>query len=377
MRVLLLSAYDAESHQHWRNLLVEAFTDVHWTVLTLPSRYFSWRIRGNSLSWAFDKRDVLEQPYDLIIATSMTDLSALRGFVPTLARIPAILYFHENQFVYPSSGKEFKSVEPCILNLYGAISADYVLFNSQFNQDTFLQGCKSLLEKLPDHVPKGVIEHLKEKSSVLPVPLSDDCFTHRSVNEIRWVNRDPVCNRPLRIVWAARWEYDKGPDRLLSILEALEHSEIDYRIAILGQKFRGTPDTFSIMGEKFAHRIDQFGYADSRDEYLSWLNCADIFLSTATHEFQGLSVLEAVALGCIPILPKRQVYPDLFADEYLYPDCEDNLVLEAVKAVEAIEKQWKALQSGLAAVPNVGHFHNEALIPQYESVISEVIKKGR
>ena len=53
-----------------------------WTVLSLPARYFSWRIRGNSLSWAFGERERLQQPYDLIIATSMVDLTSLRGFVP-------------------------------------------------------------------------------------------------------------------------------------------------------------------------------------------------------------------------------------------------------------------------------------------------------
>lgn len=377
MKVLLLSAYDAESHQHWRKVLVKELPNFEWTVLTLPGRYFSWRIRGNSLSWAFDKREVLEQPYDLIIATSMTDLSALRGFVPSLATTPAILYFHENQFVYPTSGKEFKSVEPCILNLYGAVSADKVLFNSRFNQDSFLQGCKTLLDKLPDQVPKGVIEHLKSKSSVLPVPLSDDCFTHTLDNQVCWQQCDQAEDRPVRIVWAARWEYDKGPDRLLAILEVLERSGTDYRISILGQKFRGTPETFTTIGATYSHRIDQFGYAESRGEYLSWLKSADIFLSTATHEFQGLSVLEAVALGCIPVLPERQVYPDLFAEEYLYPDCGENCSLEAEKAVDMIQKQWNALQSGVAVLPNVGHFQSEQLIPQYEHVISAVIQKGR
>ncbi len=75
MRILLLSAYDAHSHRRWRQGLVDAFPDWQWTVLTLPPRNFLWRIRGNSLSWAFSERETLEQPYDLVIATSMTDLS--------------------------------------------------------------------------------------------------------------------------------------------------------------------------------------------------------------------------------------------------------------------------------------------------------------
>src|SRR5690606_35019293 len=85
-RILLLSAYDAASHKHWRQQLVTLFPGSHWTELVLPARYFSWRIRGNSLSWAFNHRQKLTDNYDLLIATSVCDLASLRGFVPELAR---------------------------------------------------------------------------------------------------------------------------------------------------------------------------------------------------------------------------------------------------------------------------------------------------
>ena len=127
---------------------------------------------GNSLSWAFGHREVLQQPYDLIIATSMTDLSSLKGMVPALAAIPTICYFHENQFAYPESGRQKKSVEPEILNLYTALSADCVLFNTDYNRDTMIEGALRLLKKLPDCVPDGIIERLESCSSVLPVPLA-------------------------------------------------------------------------------------------------------------------------------------------------------------------------------------------------------------
>ena len=99
MRILLLSAYDAQSHKYWRQGLVAQFPEHDWTQLVLPGRYFSWRIRGNSMQWALGERATLDQPYDLVIATSMVDLASLKGFVPNLATIPSMLYFNENQFI--------------------------------------------------------------------------------------------------------------------------------------------------------------------------------------------------------------------------------------------------------------------------------------
>jgi len=348
VNILLLSAYDADSHQYWRKGLVAHFSEHNWSVLTLPARYFSWRIRGNSMSWAFgEHREMLHKPYDLVIATSMTDLSALRGFIPSLAATKTIVYFHENQFAYPATDRAHKNVEPMILNLYTALSADQLIFNSHYNFQTFINGATQLLKKLPDFTPLEVIAKLKAKSTIIPVPLiaektETDTQPKQAVckKDIQWLK---YCNysiatssqRPLLIAWAARWEYDKGPDRLLAIISALEEQQVDFRLCILGQKFRHIPEYFTQIEQKFAHRLDQFGYADSKAEYLLWLEHADIFLSTAVHEFQGLSVLEAVNVNCIPVLPKRLVYPELFSDRYLY-DTNDDITIEAKNAANMI-----------------------------------------
>ena len=173
MRILLLSAYDAKSHQYWREGLVAQFPNYEWTQLVLPGRYFSWRIRGNSMQWALGERSTLEQPYDLVIATSMVDLASLKGFVANLANIPTLLYFHENQFVYPPSQANAKHhLDPKMVSLYAALAADRLVFNSQFNQQSFSAGVEDLLNQLPEKMPVNVVELLGRKSCVLPVPLA-------------------------------------------------------------------------------------------------------------------------------------------------------------------------------------------------------------
>ena len=50
-----------------------------WTQLVLPGRYFSWRMWGNSMQWALGERATLDQPFDVVFATSMLALASLKG----------------------------------------------------------------------------------------------------------------------------------------------------------------------------------------------------------------------------------------------------------------------------------------------------------
>ncbi len=352
MKVLLLSAYDAESHRSWHQLLSTTFTEYQWTILTLPPRYFSWRMRGNSLSFAFQHRDVLEKDYDLLIATSMVDLSALRGFVPKLGALPTLVYFHENQFAYPASEQQFDSIEPQVLNLYTALAADTLAFNSAYNRDTFLDGAEKLLAKMPDQVPSGLIKKLIAKSHLLPVPLADDKFIKR--------NRT-VDNSPLQLLWNHRWEYDKGPDRLLAAIEKLLAEKVEIDFHIVGQQFRKIPNEFkqikALVNSQRPDSLKHWGYIEDADEYRQLLASCDVVLSTAIHDFQGLAVLEAVAAGCVPLIPVRLCYPEWFSEVFLYGSYQSQPELEAQELAQRLDSLARQKQAGgLLKVPSVDRF---------------------
>lgn len=368
MKALLLSAYDAQSHRCWRTNLKAMFPDIDWTELTLPARYFPWRVRGNSLTWAFNHRATLTDNYDLLLCTSMTDLSALRGFVPALGRLPTVVYFHENQFAYPDNpdpaATRTNPVEAQMLSLYTALCADRVVFNSGYNRESFLVGVSRLLKRLPDHVPPGLLQQLGT-SMVLPVPLEDALFAP-----------DPAPrNAVLTLVWNHRWEYDKGPTLLHAIVHGLVKAGCRFRLHLLGQRFRDIPPAFASIEALLRDHdaLGHLGYVESREAYLDLLRTADVVLSTADHDFQGLSLLEAAALGCTPLAPARLVYP-----EYLPPAClytgSGPLESQADAAVRRL-LQWAEDKSRGTPLPDVDvrRFSQRELLPDYRGLIADTL----
>jgi glycosyltransferase involved in cell wall biosynthesis len=357
MRILLLSAYDAASHANWRDGLVGALPEVEWTVLTLPPRHFAWRVRGNPLGWLDDP--ALSKPHDLVLATSMTDLATLRGLVPQLAALPAVAYFHENQFDYPVSAAAHASVEPQLVSVYTALAADRVLFNSRHNRDTFLAGARKLLERMPDHAHPQRIDALAGRCSVVPVGL------------------DPALYRPARkrgpriqLLWNHRWEYDKGPERLLMALDAIEELYVPFRIHIAGQQFRRQPDAFARIRERHGDHIGQFGFVEDSGAYRRLLWDCDVVLSTALHDFQGLSVLEATAAGCLPLVPDRLAYPEWIPQPFRYLSSPRDPDAESV----ALAARLADLMGREALLPpDLGALAWPRLADEYRLVFSELI----
>jgi glycosyltransferase involved in cell wall biosynthesis len=279
------------------------------------------------------------------VATSMTDLSTLRGLVPALTSLPTLVYCHENQFAYPQGRGQSGRVESMMVNLYTLLAADRVAFNSTWNRDSCLDGIRCLLKKMPDAVPHGVAAQIAEKSRVLPVPLEAD-----------WFAAGNTCARgePLTIVWNHRWEYDKAPERLFAALLQLQQAGMDFRVHVLGQQFREQPAVFADMHSRLREHILTWGMVEAVDDYRRILQRSHVVLSTALHEFQGLAVQEAVASGCVPLVPDRLVYADVYAAPYRYLSCVDDPDIEGAAIADRL-LIWCGIDGGhkLPPVPDL------------------------
>ena len=235
-----------------------------------------------------------------------------------------------------------------------------------------MAGCDALLKRLPDKVPAGIVPALRGKSRVLPVPLRPGIREGQS-NASKWPGtRGELPQRPCRLLWVGRFEHDKGGDNLLRTLRLLEENEFCFELAVVGQQFRNSPAAFGRVEVEFKHRLVQFGYLESQQDYHGILSAADIVFSTALHEFQGLAVLEAVASACMPVVPDRLVYPELLPATCRYPSLLEHPEREADGAAKLIIDLALKIGSGECEVPDVSGFTISVLKPLYKELFTSL-----
>ncbi|NVB37050.1 DUF3524 domain-containing protein [Pseudenhygromyxa sp. WMMC2535] len=339
MRVLYLEPFEAGSHEAFGRALTSA-PWAEWIPLTLPGRYWKWRMRGSAAYFAQQLLHLDLSRIDLLFASSYLPLAELVGMVPELAAMPRVLYFHENQLAFPV--RDSANQDPArdlhfgFTQLVSALAATRCVFNSAHNRDSFLEAGRVLLRRMPDAVPLGWIEAIEARSEVLGLPLElPEIANPRELEDLPAHARD---EGPL-ILWNHRWEHDKGPDALVRILDALLERGQIFRLAVCGQQFRRRPpellEAEPRLRAALGDRLVQWGFVRTREDYRELLSDAQIALSTAKHEFFGVSMLEAVHCGARPLVPDALSYTELFPNEFRYGD-----EAEAVVELERLIWAW-------------------------------------
>ncbi len=269
------------------------------------------------------------QSWDAVVCTDMLDLATLKGLYPNLP--PVVLYFHENQFEYPNRHAKRSDLHFPFTNLTSALCADEVWFNSAFNLTSMLDGITATLKLLPDYPPTWSVEAIGSKSLVQ----SPGIEIGGEVDSQRILSRASA--DPIKIVWAARWEHDKGPDLLLEVLNELKTQSVNFSISIVGQQYHRKPEAFEQIKDMHSDQIADWGFVP-RTTYDQLLSKADVFLSTANHEFFGLSFVESISHGCCPVVPNAMAYPGLMQPIF---EAETLLYETSAQAVEIIASIWR------------------------------------
>lgn len=368
LKIALLSPYHGGSHQAWAAGLQQASRH-QIELFSLPARFWKWRMHGGAVTLAQRFREA-KFSADLILATDMLDVTtflALTRF--QTGRTPVGLYMHENQLTYPlpANGRigpmrrqhGERDLHYVFINFASMLAADFVLFNSQYHLESWFAALPVYLRRFPEYRVLNTVEALRAKSQVVPVGLN--------LAELQAEpGSSPVKKAPL-ILWNQRWEYDKNPEDFFAAMFTLADEGLDFELALCGEQFGKRPSIFQQAIQQLGDHIVHVGYAD-RPRYRALLWAADITISTAYHEFFGISILEAIACQTFPLLPKRLSYPELLPRRYhsmcLYENQKDLLsrLRQALSQPAAI--QATAREMATAVFP----YDWPNLAPRYDAV---------
>ncbi len=364
MKVLLVSPYHGRSsHAAWAEGY-QRNSRHQFELLTLPDRSWSWRLRGGAVGLA-DLVVPDSSNCDVILATSMTDVAGLMGRLrrTPLAEKPLVLYMHENQLTYPIRKEGKRDRQLPWLQFTSMICADEVWFNSDHNRRAWFEALPAFLEELPQPSALGHIESLLAKSKVMPVGL--DLPAERPVLQIGEENIEP----PI-VVWNQRWDWDKNPEAFVDAVQALLPL-VDFRVVLLGPIPKREPPVLKAFKEALGSRLLHAGWCP-KPQYLDWLHRSSLTLSTARHEFFGISILEAAAHGVHPLLPKALAYPELIPWDR-FPSCYYDGDKDLVRRALALLKRPRGSLDVCEELQEVAYrFHWDVVAPRYDEGLVQV-----
>lgn len=398
MRILLVSPYHGGSHASWAHGL-ERHSRHLIELLTLPDRFWKWRMHGGAATLA--RRFLKDHQHpDVILATDMLDLTTFLALTRSVtADVPAVLYMHENQLTYPlpaepdtgpmrRQGGE-RDHHYAFVNFSSMLAADRVAFNSAFHRDAWFEALPRFLRHFPEHNELCSVDELRSRSCVLPVGIEPDdpgaetidaaagavgleADTHRGEAG----PEAPDAPAPPLIIWNQRWEYDKNPALLLRALGEVADRGVGFRLAVCGQAFGKSPAGFDGIEELFGDRLIHLGFADDHN-YRRLLRQAALTVSTADHEFFGIAVLEAMAAGAFAILPERLSYPELISGPEVSAEARERCLYRSYEElvetiVWALENRHTATRFGEQLARNARRFDWRRVAPAYDDLFESV-----
>ncbi len=367
MNILALEPYYGGSHKAFLDGWAKRSRH-EWTLLTLPPRKWKWRMRHASVTFAGEaaRRAASGETWDLVFCSDMLDLAAFLGLAPAPVKIlPSLVYFHENQITYPVRHASEFDYHFAFTNMTSALAASCVWFNSAFHRDSFLGGLEAFLVRMPDHQNLESVEAIRKKSRV----------RHPGIDP--FPERGPRKPGPLRILWSARWEWDKAPETFFRALDGLASEDVPFQLSVVGGgSGRNVEAVFEEARQRFASRILRWGYLESREAYREALMESDVAVSTARHEFFGISLVEATAAGAFPLVPRRLAYPEVFAgdegegkDSFFYEDDGRDLVRRLADLARRVERDDLWQGDGKRGIRAVERFSWDRMVPAWDEEV--------
>ncbi|OQY52870.1 MAG: glycosyl transferase family 1 [Desulfobacteraceae bacterium 4572_89] len=359
MKILFLEPFFGGSHRDFA-LGFSQHSSHDVDLVTLPARYWKWRMQGAALYFIQKIKDLSR--YDLIFTTDMMDLSDFIALAPGDLP-PIVMYFHENQLSYPLGPHGKKDFSLGFTNIFSALATEAVFFNSNYHCRAFLRAAKHQIRQMPDFKPDWIMDSLEKKTRVL--------YPGCRFNAMPFAIEKRTLDLPL-IIWNHRWDYDKNPEEFFKVLKDLKKKGIGFYLALMGEQLDLIPKVFTKALEYFSKEILVSGYIESPREYKSWLAKGSVVVSTSIQENFGISIVEAVRQGCFPLLPKRLSYPEIMPEKF-HGEIIYKTMADLQKKLETILKdpdRFFSLCQELSGY--AGRFSWEVMAKQYDKILEKI-----
>ncbi|MFV0317368.1 MAG: DUF3524 domain-containing protein [Microthrixaceae bacterium] len=352
LSVLVLEPFFTGSHEVWaRGWQEHSRHDLH--LLTQPGTHWRHRMMAASVPLAEATREHIERlgRPDVVVASDMVDLAGYLGLCrDELAGVPTVVYFHENQLTQPTSPNGVGGLRDRHLawtNWRSLLAADEVWFNSAWQRDSMTDALEDLLA----HGPAGddqrpLLAQVRDRFRVRPVgcDLTDLLEIERPVHDLD-AGTPP---EPPLVLWNHRWAHDKGLDVAVASMRAVAGQGVDFRLAVVGTDDHHDPARGDKMLEPLGDRVVHRGWMEPQ-RYRQLLGEADVVVASARQENFGIAVVEAVAAGCVPVVPDALAYPESITDEkFRYPPGRLTTALRDVLSdIEGFRRKCQPMRESL------------------------------
>ena len=312
--VLFLESYMRGSHKTIANAY-RKHSKHRVELIGLPGKKWERKVCESGVTFSdMINREFWKRDFDMIVATDLMNLGDLRTLQRAYIQdIPVVWAGHEHQLEWPSEGlKSAGDMNLLFANVVSTLCADRCFLESDWSY-------RSYLDKLKELVSPQIYDRIAEKTFVLYMGVELEAF-----DRFRVAKQYEVPT----ILFNHRLEPDKNPGEFFRALEILNQEGLDFKVIVTGQPLgsKAPPDVergVKALGDKIQH----FGFVEDYQKFVELYWQSNICVSTALHEYFGMSVVEGMYCENWPIFPNRLTYPMFipkeFHQDHLYNDFDD------------------------------------------------------
>jgi len=161
------------------------------------------------------------------------------------------------------------------------------------------------------------------------------CLIPNGIDLNRYVQYSSVNSKSHRILLMGRMQYSKNMQTVIRAVAELGCELLDWEVDVLGDG--PYCDDLKVLCKELnvSNKVNFVGWVENgSEEYCKHLSNASIYISASEFENCPMSVLEAVAAGCYPLLSNIPAHHQMIGEHNCFFECHDyKMLADMIKAI--------------------------------------------